>query len=604
MSWYPAEPAIVGHDWGVIMRNQVADRDRAIALGAGRRRTLIGVAAAVTLAIAGQTAPGDVAAAPGGSAKPALPQLEPAEPGELQECASLTEFDFPSTEITSASVVAAGTLQNRGEPIGEHCRVTGYMNERISPVDGRTYRIGFEMRLPSDWSGRYLYQANGGLDGSVPPAIGGVGGGESGLQMGMAVISSDAGHSSALGQTPFFGLDPQARLDYGYQAVGTLTPMAKALVTAGYGRPPDRSYMTGGSNGGRHTMVGAARYADEYDGFLAVAPGFNLPQAAVAQIWEAQQLNTVATTPGDLSTALTPAERQTIADAILSTCDKFDGLVDGMVQASERCQQVFSLARDVPTCADDRDGTCLTAEQKRVLADIYEGARTSTGAPIYSSFPYDPGLTQGSWSFWQFFAPLVLDSGAVGFVFTSPPDARLGAGYTLSVDVDRIAANIYESSGIYAESAMEFMTPPDPARLDTLRDRGGKLMVVHGAADGVFSVDDTASWYEELDGNYRNQAGEFARYYEVTGMGHVRGGPATDQYDALQALVDWVEQGDQPDRITAWVDPNNGEVPAEWSSDRSRPLCVYPAIARYQQGDPESATSFMCTGDKPQTNGR
>ena len=142
------------------------------------------------------------------------------------------------------------------------------------------------MRLPTDWSGRYLYQGNGGLDGNVATALGRAGS-ESGLQLGFAVISSDAGHAGSMG--PTFGIDPQARLDYGYQAVGTLTPMAKALIEAAYGKAPDRSYMTGGSNGGRHTMVGAARYADQYDGFLAVAPGFNLPQAAVAQLWGAQQ---------------------------------------------------------------------------------------------------------------------------------------------------------------------------------------------------------------------------------------------------------------------------------------------------------------------------
>jgi feruloyl esterase len=28
---------------------------------------------------------------------------------------------------------------------------------------------------------------------------------------------------------------------------------------------------------------------------------------------------------------------------------------------------------------------------------------------------------------------------------------------------------------------------------------------------------------------------------------------------------------------------------------RSRPLCAYPKIARYQGGDPEKETSFACT---------
>lgn len=562
-------------------------------------RSLAGVAAGAALVLSGAIGP--ATAAPGGTpGKPTLPQLDAAQPGSLEACATLDDVDFPSTVITSAEMVAAGTIANRGAPIGEHCLVRGHMHERTSPVDNQTYRIGFEMRLPTEWSGRYLYQGNGGLDGTVAPATGGVGGGESGLQMGMAVISSDAGHTGS--QNPTFGLDPQARLDYGYQAVGTLTPMAKAIVTAAYGRGPDRSYMTGGSNGGRHTMVGAARYADEYDGFLAVAPGFNLPQAAVAQIWGAQQYATVATT-ADLASAFTPAERQTVADAILARCDGLDGLEDGIVGASERCQKVFSLERDVPTCEGERDGACLTAEQKAVVGGIHSGAQTSGGEEIYSSFPYDPGLTQGGTSFWEFFAPVFLDSSAVGYIFSTPPDApALGSlpSYALGLDIDEANRSIYRTSGPYTESAMEFMTPPNPTRLDTLRERGGKMIITHGASDAVFSADDTAAWLEQVNRNYRNKAGEFVRYFEVPGMGHVSGGPATDRYDALAALIAWVEGGTAPSQLTAWVNPANPELPAEWSRDRSRLLCQYPAVARYVGGDPESAHSFRCTGDKPQ----
>ncbi len=49
-----------------------------------------------------------------------------------------------------------------------------------------------------------------------------------------------------------FGLDPQARIDYGYGAITKLTPMAKNLIKAAYGKLPDRSYAGGTSNGGRH----------------------------------------------------------------------------------------------------------------------------------------------------------------------------------------------------------------------------------------------------------------------------------------------------------------------------------------------------------------
>ena len=520
--------------------------------------------------------------------------LSAAQPGTLEQCAELQTFAFPSTTITRAEAVPAGPVD--GVQVDAHCLVQGRMNDRVSAVDGQAYAIGFEMRMPDAWNGRYLYQGNGGLDGSVETALGSVGNGESGLQMGFAVISSDAGHAGA--QNPTFGLDPQARRDYGYQAVGTLTPMAKALVTAGYGRGPDRSYMTGGSNGGRHTMVAAARYADEYDGFLAVAPGFNLPQAAVAQIWGAQRYATVATDTADLNTAFTLGERQAVAAGILARCDQLDGLVDGMVQAIDRCQDAFSFERDVPTCVDARTGDCLTNEQKAVVSDIFRGARTSDGTEIYSSFPVDPGLVQSGWAFWEFFASTQLDPAAVGYLFTTPPDAPALndlAGYSLSVDVDRIAESIYEAADPYSESAMSYMTPPDVNELSSLRENGGKLIVVHGASDGVFSPDDTAAWYEQLDADAGGDAEAFAQYYEVPGMGHVRGGPATDQFPALAALVDWVEQGRAPQELTASVDPVNPELPADWSKDRTRPLCPYPSTALYVSGDPETAESFACS---------
>lgn len=533
-----------------------------------------------------------------------IPQLSAARPGTLKNCTALADFTYPDTTVTDAEMVRAGTLTNAGRPVGRHCLVRGTMNQRVSSVDGQTYAIGFEMRLPVDWSGRFLYQANGGLDGNVVPATGSITGGqlENGLQLGFAVISSDAGHSSS--QNPLFGLDPQARLDYGYQAVGALTPMAKSLIASAYGRGPDRSYIAGGSNGGRHTMVAAARYADEYDGFLAVSPGFNLPRAAVAQLWGAQQWAKVATDPDDLETAFTTAERTLVANSILGRCDGLDGLADGMVQDINGCQRVFDIRRDVPTCTAGRNGNCLTTAQKKVVAEVFAGARTSTGEEVYSSFPFDPGIVQPGWAGWKFNSSVNLDPVAFAFTFSTPPaDPSILSdvpGYALNLDIDEAAKKIYASNDLYTQSAMSFMTPPHPTQLDTLRNRGAKMIVVQGGADGVFSPDDTASWYDRLNARYHHQAGRFARYFEVPGMGHVSGGPATDQFDGLTALVDWVEHGQAPARIVATArgagNPGgaNADVPSTWSPDRTRPLCPYPLVARYTRGDPERADSFAC----------
>jgi len=71
-------------------------------------------------------------------------------------------------------------------------------------------------------------------------------------------------------------------------------------------------------------------------------------------------------------------------------------------------------------------------------------------------------------------------------------------------------------------------------------------------------------------------------------------GPATDQFDALGALVDWVEGGKAPERLVAGINPANKELPPTWAKTRSRPLCAHPQVMRYAGGDVESAASFRC----------
>lgn len=536
-----------------------------------------------------------------------LPQLAPAQSAKLSgACAELPGrlAGLADTTIASASAVPAGGLAVAGKPVPEHCLVTGSMFERTSPVDGNAYAIRFEMRLPVDWNGRFLHQGNGGLDGSVVPATGSFGGGPltHALAQGFAVLSSDAGHAAAQGAN--FGIDPQARLDYGYQAVGKLTPMARRVINSAYGKGPDRSYFAGCSNGGRHAMVAATRYAADYDGILAGAPGYNLPKAAIANIAGAQLYATAATST-DLATAFTPEERRNVAAAVAARCDALDGLTDGLVQDTNACQAAFNLERDVPTCTGARDGSCLTATQKSAIGRIFSGPTTSNGQRIYASFPYDPGLAQNGNAFWEFFAPLALDSGAVGLVFKVPPEPASGfngPAFTLGANLDTLVSQISATNATYGESAMSFMTPPNPTNMNALRDRGGKIMVVHGVSDPIFSVDDSEAWYKGLQAANNGEAATFARFFRVPGMGHCSGGPSTDQYDALSSLVAWVERGAAPERIVATARGAgnaggvNNEVPAGWSAGRSRPLCPYPLVARYKgSGDIESAESFSCS---------
>src|SRR6185369_5360761 len=76
-------------------------------------------------------------------------------PGSAADCAALANasLNLPNVAITGAAV----SEPDKGLP--RHCLVTGNANERTG-VDGRTYAIQFEMRLPDDWNGRFLHQVN------------------------------------------------------------------------------------------------------------------------------------------------------------------------------------------------------------------------------------------------------------------------------------------------------------------------------------------------------------------------------------------------------------------------------------------------------------
>jgi feruloyl esterase len=416
---------------------------------------------------------------------------------------------------------------------------------------------------------------------------------------------------------PAFGLDPQARLDYGYQAVGTLTPIAKQIIGVAYAKGPDRSYFGGCSNGGRHTLVTAARYADEYDGYMAGAPGYNLPLAALANIWGAQRYATVATgdplTADGLETAFTATERKLVAAAVLARCDALDGAADGLVQDTRSCQARFNLQRDVPTCAGVRDGTCLTQAQKEVIDGIAKGATLTNGERFYAPFPYDAGWAGANMAVWEFRAALNLDSGAVGTIFQVPPSTQpltAGPAFSLGLDIDSTLPRLYASDAVYTESAMSFMTPPDVRDYNDVRRRGAKMIVYHGVSDAIFSVADTVRWYRGVDSRSGNRAEDFVRLYTIPGMNHCGGGPAADQADFITPLVRWVEQGVAPQAIVAGVRgvgnaaAVNTELPAAWSPTRTRPLCPYPSVARYKGGNVEDAASFECRSGHGRHDGR
>jgi feruloyl esterase len=124
--------------------------------------------------------------------------------------------------------------------------------------------------------------------------------------------------------------------------------------------------------------------------------------------------------------------------------------------------------------------------------------------------------------------------------------------------------------------------------LSTFRGRGGKLIFMHGVSDPWFSAQDTVQYYERLArDNAEVPIGEWSRLFLAPGMGHCGGGArALDRVDLLTPLVAWVEGGAAPDRVIA----TGASAPGE-----SRPLCPYPAFAKYSgKGDARDAAHYTC----------
>ncbi|MEC8081603.1 MAG: tannase/feruloyl esterase family alpha/beta hydrolase [Pseudomonadota bacterium] len=507
--------------------------------------------------------------------------------------------------------VTAQWQSPQDEVLVDTCVVKGALNA-YTGTDERTYAIGFELRLPKQWTGQFAYQFNGGNDGKVKPALGSLSSlvpQEYAVNRGMAVISSDGGHDASqfkdmgLAGGSGFGFDDMARKRYGYQAVSELYPVANQLIEQFYGRAAEYRYGIGSSNGGRMAMVAASRFPDYFDGLLVGYPGYNLPKAAVQHAWDIQHLHSLNS---DLKASLTSAELALVGDAILEQCDNLDGLKDGLIFNGAQCQNIVDLQPLV--CG--KDERCLSQAKVDALTAMHRGPYDSQGKALYSSWYYDAGIASKNWRFWKVESPIkgwgynpviaAMGASSLAVLFTTPPTKIEGTPqamveYLLGFDFDKDAPRIFARNAQYTESAMQYMTPPDgqDPTLAEFKASGGKMIIFHGNSDPVFSVQDTVRWYEALNQNQQGQAETFVRFYQVPGMSHGKGGPALDRFDVLTPLQAWVEQGKQPNRIISRAHADNSEV-GEKLKNAQRPLCPYPNIAVYQGGKTNAESAFEC----------
>jgi Tannase and feruloyl esterase len=109
--------------------------------------------------------------------------------------------------------------------------------------------------------------------------------------LGYSAVATDGGHLSDPFDPSSWALSNPGNVnwvllqDFAAVALDDAATVGKAVTTAFYGSPPEYSYWSRCSTGGRQGLVMAQRYPSQYDGIMAIAPAINLDKFVVGCYW-------------------------------------------------------------------------------------------------------------------------------------------------------------------------------------------------------------------------------------------------------------------------------------------------------------------------------
>jgi feruloyl esterase len=278
-------------------------------------------------------------------------------------CARLTTLSIPDTTIVSATMVPASSR------LPEYCNVRGR-------IDGE---INFELRLPTNWNGKFYHQGTGGFAGSIPAAgprtrsrlRGGRDRHGTSGQRRRWIVGAGARRSSGE-----LRLSRDSTSSPSQPSASSNLRTAKAAGALVLRRVLER--RPSGADGG-------ATVSDDFDGISAGAPALDWTGTLLGFNWDQQAIKVGADSSRE-------ADRH--RQAVVSQCDAADGLVDGLVD-SPRAVQV----RSEEACVLGFGFARLSHEAQVVAYQkILSGPKNSKGESLNPGFP--PGAEDGG-SGWQ-----------------------------------------------------------------------------------------------------------------------------------------------------------------------------------------------------------
>ncbi|KAJ4985626.1 tannase and feruloyl esterase [Stagonosporopsis vannaccii] len=458
--------------------------------------------------------------------------------------------------------------------MSELCRVT----MRVETSDKSEVTI--EAWLPSNWTGRFLTGGNGGFSGCIQyPDL------SYGAKAGFATISGNNGHNGTTAQ-PFYQ-NPDVLEDYVYRATYQSGVVGKAVTAAFYAKDVSRSYFMGCSGGGRQALKMAQSFPEIFDGILAMAPAIDFVNLINIGGW----LTNVAGSTNSTG-FITESLWKVVHKEVMNQCDGLDGALDGIIEDTDLCHPTFETLICNETATNGTE--CLTGAQAERLRTFYEPLYGNNGTRLYPRL--QPGTETVSYS--TYFAGFTPSSLAA--------DWYKYAVYDPSFDPTTLNRDDFE----LANAQNPFNIRTYETDLSAFKNRGGKLLAMHGMEDYIISSEISTQYYHDVAQSMSMSPAaldSFYRYFRVSGMSHCAQGngawslgmygignpqSALDQNpddNVLARIVAWVERDEAPEFVRG--------ATVGTSPSFKRKHCKYPTRNVYfGPGNYTDENAWSCQG--------
>jgi len=465
-----------------------------------------------------------------------------------------------------------------GTPYTGYCKVDFTFSGESGPsagyLPGQAQQLHIRVGLPPNsvdfaaagagavpWNARNRDLGGGGYAGAVGSVV-------SSTNRGYVGTSTDTGHTGGSGS---FALNPDGTLNYGliedFAADGIHEQhiWGTSLAKAYYGSMPVRKYWMGCSTGGRQGHYQAQNYPGDFDGILAGANAYNWDRFITAELWPEIVMNQEVGAP------IAAAKLSAVSSAATAACDGQDGILDGLVQEPRACQYDARAFVCQANGGPSSDPNCLTPAEATAVNKIWDGPRDSRGNPVWY------GLERG--------ASLAGLAGSTPFPIATD-HFRYWIHQNPAFDWHTVTEASFVTDMLNSIAKFNDVIGTDD-ELKGFRKAGGKMITYHGLSDQLIFPRGTYHYYNSvLQGNYK-ETQKFYRFFPYPGNAHCGGGtgPQIDAEALFTTLVNWVENGVEPDYVVA----------AQASPARTRKICMYPNVPVYNGvGSTDDQGNFHC----------